>query len=83
MTSARERGRQSARPRVDRLGRLGHVRGEQLVRRAARERRLPGEQLVRQHAERVDVGAVIDVRIGARLLGRHVRRRAERHAERR
>ena len=45
------------------------------------EQRLAGEQLVRHRAERVDVGAVIDVRVAGGLLGRHVRRRADRRAD--
>ena len=45
------------------------------------ERRLAGEQLVRHRAERVDVGAMIDVGIARGLLGRHVRRRADRRAD--
>ena len=67
---------------IDRLGRLGHVGGEQRRAVAAGERRLAGEHLVGEAAERVDVGAMIDVRIGRGLLGRHVGRRAERDAER-
>ena len=39
-----------------------------------------GEHLVRRDAERVDVGAMVDVGIGGGLLGRHVERRAERRA---
>ena len=66
----------------DRLGRLGDVRGEHLLRRGADERRPAGEHLVRHHADGVDVGAMIDVRIGRGLLRRHVRRRADRDAER-
>ena len=38
--------------------------------------RLPGQQLVGEDTERVDVGAMIDGRVGGRLLGCHVRRRA-------
>ena len=43
------------------------------------ERRLAGGELVEHDAEREDVGARVE-RFAARLLGRHVRRRAEDHA---
>ena len=43
-----------------------------------RERRLARQHLVPQHAQRVDVGSMVDVRVGRRLLRRHVRRRADR-----
>ena len=59
------------------------MRRQQVLRRAAREGRLPREQFVCEHADRIDVRAVVHTGIGARLLGRHVRRCAERHAERR
>ena len=40
----------------------------------------PGQQLVQRRAQAVDVGARIDrTHVAARLLGRHVRRRAQRH----
>ena len=42
------------------------------------ERRRAGQQLVQQHAQRVDVAAGVDVEAAhARLLGRHVHRRAD------
>jgi hypothetical protein len=41
------------------------------------------EHFVGDHAERVEVGAVICVSIADRLLGRHVRRRPQGHAGRR
>ena len=45
------------------------------------ERRPPGEQLVQRGAEAVDVAAAIDrAHVAARLLGRHVRRRADERA---
>ena len=78
-----ERGRNGVAATRDRLRRFRHVRGQQPLRRAARERRLSGEQLVREHAKGVDVRAVIHGRIGTRLFGRHVRRCAECHAHRR
>ena len=40
---------------------------------------LPARHLVEDHAERVDVGALVDRR-ARRLLGRHVVRRAEHRA---
>jgi hypothetical protein len=58
------------------------VRGEHGARRPPGERRRAGEQLVRRDAERVHVGRRPDVVVGAHLLGRHVRRRAERGAHR-
>ena len=47
------------------------------------EGRLSGEHLVRHHAERVDVGTMIDVRVGHGLFGRHVDRCAKGDADRR
>src|SRR5262245_26833370 len=44
----------------------------------ARERTLPREELVQHDAERPYVGALIDLGSAARLLGRHVERRAKR-----
>ena len=40
----------------------------------------PVKQLVAQDADRVDVDAMVELRLGGRLLRRHVGRRAERHA---
>ena len=48
--------------------------------RRARVRNLTREHLVQHRAQRVDVRAVGDVLVRRRLLGRHVVRRAERHA---
>ena len=48
-------------------------------RRRRLEGRVAGEHLVENHAEAVDVGARIDVVVGA-LLGRHVARRADQRA---
>ena len=62
-------------------GGFAHVRGEHPLRRAIGEDDLAGEQLVRHRAERVDVGARVDVRIARRLLGRHVRGRADARAD--
>jgi hypothetical protein len=45
------------------------------------ERRMTGDHLVREHADGVDVCAVIDPRIARHLLRRHVRRSTERDAE--
>ena len=44
------------------------------------ERRAPAHHLVEDHAQRVDVGAVIDLARAAALLGRHVRGRAHHRA---
>jgi hypothetical protein len=76
-----ERGRQR-RPMIrDGHHRLGHVRGQHLVRREPRERRAAGNHFVRHRAERVDVGAVVDIRITRGLLRGHIRGRPERHAD--
>ena len=37
---------------------------------------MPGEHLVQQHADGVEIGARVDLALGAQLLGRHVQRRA-------
>ena len=68
---------------LHRLRRLGHVRRQDLLRCEPDERRSAGQQLIGQHAHRIDVHAVIEVRIGGRLLRRHVGRSTERHAGRR
>jgi hypothetical protein len=57
---------------------LRHPRREQRARRQAGEGRMPGQHLVRSDAERVDIGAMIHVRICGRLLGGHIEWRAER-----
>ena len=77
-----ERRRDAGATLRHRIRRFGHVRGEHLLRRGTDERRPAGEQLVRHRADGVDVAAMIDVRIGGGLLRRHVRRRADRDAER-
>ena len=53
----------------------GHDALEHDVQRGAHERLEPGQQLVEDHAEREDVGALVDPAAVARL-GRHVLRRA-------
>ena len=53
-----------------------HLRDDRQVVVGAK-RHLAGEALVEQHAQRPDVGAVIEVLVAARLLGRHVEGRAE------
>ncbi len=62
----------------DRLRRLGDVRGEDLLRGQPGEGRTSGQQLIAHHPERVDVGPVIDVRIGGGLFRSHVGRCSER-----
>ena len=71
-----------ARSRCRRCGRrlVGHHLGDDRLGRAAGERRIADEHLVGHAAERVDVGARRDLPLAHRLLGRHVVRRAERHA---
>ena len=56
------------------------MRGEHSLRCPAREHWLAGEQLVAHRTERIDVGAVIDVRVAGGLLGRHIRGSADRRA---
>ena len=62
------------------IRRLGHVRGEDLLRGHPGKRRPPGQELVRHGAHGVDVHPVVEVRVGRGLLRRHVGRSAERHA---
>ncbi len=59
--------------------RLLEAPGDHRLRRRPGEGRLAREHLVEHGAERVDVGARIDVVSVARLLGAHIRRRAHRH----
>ena len=67
----------------DRLRLFRDVLREHRLWTRAVERWLTGQHLVRHGAQRVDVRAVIDVRIRHRLFGRHVRGRPERYAKRR
>ena len=52
--------------------------GEDGLTRVAGEGRPAREELVSEHADGVDVGAMIDLFLASDLLGRHVRRGAER-----
>jgi hypothetical protein len=79
----RERGRAGGAQAAERLRLLGDLCGQHCLRSGRRERRPPGKHLVGEHAHRVDVGPVVNVRIGRRLLRRHVGGRPECHAERR
>ena len=79
---AGEPGRQARPPLLDRHRRLGRVSRDQVLRRAPGEGRLPGEHLVADHAERVEIRAVIGGEVGHGLLGRHVDRRPEGEARR-
>jgi hypothetical protein len=54
---------------------------QQLLNGIALERTPPGQQLVRKHTHRIDVGAMIELRIPGGLLGRHVSRCTERHPD--
>ena len=56
---------------------LREVRDEELRRRTVAERRASRQQLVRHASERVEVRAVIGIRIARRLLGRDVRGRSD------
>ena len=76
-------GRRAGRPFLgDRLGSFGDVGGQHLLRGQSGEWGLPGQQLVAHRAQGIDVGPMIDVRIGRGLFGRHVCRRPQRHAHR-
>ena len=55
---------------------LREVRREQCMRWTAVERSLSGECLIGGHAERIQVDAIVCVRVGGDLFGRHVARRA-------
>ena len=58
------------------------MRDDERMRRARAERVRARQRLVGDDAERVEIGAMVDVGVAERLLGRHVRRRPERHAGR-
>jgi len=66
-----------------RLRRDGDVRGEHRLWGRGVEGQLAAKHFIRQHADRVQVGPVIDVGIGGRLFRRHVCGRAQGNAERR
>ena len=66
--------------RRDQSGSRADDGGDDLGRVGAVEGATPGEHLEQHAAERPDVGAAIDG-LAARLLGAHVRRRAEDHAD--
>jgi hypothetical protein len=74
----RERGRAGGAQAAERLRLLGDLCGQHCLRSGRRERRPPGKHLVGEHAHRVDVGPVVNVRIGRRLLRRHVGRGPQR-----
>jgi hypothetical protein len=57
------------------------MRGEQRLHRASSKRSLAREHLVGDHAERIQICAMVDIWIGGDLLRRHVRRRADRNAD--
>ena len=65
----------------NRLRRLAHVGREHALWRPSGKDCVPREQLVRRRAQRVDVGAVVHLRVAGRLLRRHVRRRADGRAD--
>ena len=53
------------------------MRGENGLTRVVGEGRPAREELVSEHADGIDVGAMIDLLLTGDLLGRHVRRGAE------
>src|SRR5688572_13441224 len=65
-----------------RHGDLSHMSRQGLLWIESAEWSSSSEQLVPDDAESIDVGPRIDHRVGCGLLGRHVGRCAERHAER-
>ncbi len=65
---------------LHRLRLLRHVRGDDPLRGGRLEGLAAAEHLVGDDAERIEIGSVVGMRIGGRLLGRHVGGRAERHA---
>ena len=69
----RRRDSRVQRPRVRR--RLRHVRDDQVAQRRMRERRAGRHHFVQHAAERIKVGAKIQIGRIAALLGRHVERR--------
>ena len=68
--------------RRDRGDPLRHVGRQHLVRAQVGEGGPAGEHLVGHRTEGVHVRAVVDVRVAGRLLGRHIRGRAEGDADR-
>ena len=68
---------------LDRFWLLGGVRGKERDRATPGERMRASQDLIRHHAERVEVRSVIDRRVDRDLLGRHVRRCADRNTDRR
>jgi hypothetical protein len=60
-----------------RLGSLGHMRRQRLLRAPAHEWRPPRYEFVPQHPQRIDVRPVVDVGICGRLLRGHVGRRTQ------
>jgi hypothetical protein len=66
----------------DRLGGGGDVSGEHLLGAGAGERGARRQEFVCHHTEGVEIGPVIHVGVGHRLLRRHVGRCAQRHAHR-
>ena len=70
--------------RVQQRRRFADVRRHHRLRSAPCGKRMrPREQLVRHHAPRVQISARVGIHISQRLLRRHVRRRANRGAQRR
>jgi hypothetical protein len=75
----RQVGRAVGAPLVDGDRPLGEVLDEHGRRARRLERQHAGEHLVRHHAQRVEVGAAVDLAVAGALLGAHVRRRADGH----
>jgi hypothetical protein len=76
-----ERWRYGAPMRRHGLRLICHMSGEDLLRTRSREWWSPTQHLVRHRPYRVDISAVVHMRIGRRLFGRHVGGRAQRDAE--
>ena len=83
MIIAREILRHVAAALLDRDRPLGDVLDENRRRAVGDERRLAGQHLIAEDAERIQIAAAVDRALARGLLGRHVRRRADRDARRR
>src|SRR3954468_24776291 len=80
LDGARDRGRNVAAEVLQARRRLSQVCREYRLGSSAAEGRRTRQHLVAEDAERIDVGAMIDVGVAEGLLGRHVADGAERHS---
>ena len=75
----RQRGRTIGALELDRRRRLREMRRHLLLRSGGRVGRPTDQHLVCHQPQGIEIGPVIDARIGGHLFRRHVGRRAERH----